>query len=337
MAAVTVTEPARAIPVLGEWEVVVAGGGPAGIAAAIAAGRAGRRRILVERDGLPGGAGRAAGLSTFCGLHSVVHGRHVRTTRGIADELLGRLQAMEGLNRPHLTVQNRITALSCDISACKIAAEEAVLVRGGKILCHAFAAAILMEGPRRISTLPAGTEESRRAIRGALFVDATGDGDRAARAGAPHEVGDGRGNMRRPATMYRIAGVNPAAAGRASALIPRPEEEREARTGRPFPRKNPIVRPRCHPGAWRAGPTRIRNPDGSAVSGIEAVLLSRGETAGRRQAWESLRVIKAATPGFEEACILEIAPQIGIRETRRIPGRHVRPGTGSSAAQTSPT
>src|SRR5690606_12033975 len=75
-------EPARKTPLLGEYEVVVLGGGPAGIAAAIAAGRSGRSTILVERYGFLGGAGTAAGLSTFCGLHAVVHGEHRQVVHG---------------------------------------------------------------------------------------------------------------------------------------------------------------------------------------------------------------------------------------------------------------
>ena len=71
-----ITEPSRQTPVYGDYEVVVVGGGPAGMAAAIAAGRSGRSTICIERYGFCGGAGTAAGLSTFCGLHAVVHGEH---------------------------------------------------------------------------------------------------------------------------------------------------------------------------------------------------------------------------------------------------------------------
>ena len=106
-------EPAREVPVFGDYEVVVAGGGPAGIAAALAAGRAGRKTILIERYGFLGGAGTAAGLSTFCGLHSNVRGEHVRTTRGVADDILGELHAMEGLNAPHLSVQQHFVSCLC--------------------------------------------------------------------------------------------------------------------------------------------------------------------------------------------------------------------------------
>ena len=67
-----IVEPSRKTPVWGDYEVVVLGGGPAGITAALAAGRSGRKTILIEGYGFLGGAGTAAGLSTFCGLHAAV-------------------------------------------------------------------------------------------------------------------------------------------------------------------------------------------------------------------------------------------------------------------------
>lgn len=319
----TISEPARELPVFGDYEVVVAGGGPAGIATALAAGRAGRRTLLIERYGFLGGAGTAAGLSTFCGLHSVVHGEHVRTTRGIADDLLARLEEMDGLNTPHLTVGDRITALSYDISAYKIAAEALLVEAGVTILYHAFAAALVMADESRIAALIVETKEGRQAVTGKIFVDGTGDGDLAAWAGAPYEVGDGEGNMLYPTTMYRISGVDPQKAGRAWEAIPRLMEEEEQRTGKPFPRKKPIVRPQRNPIEWRANLTQIKNPDGTAVSGIDARQMSHGEIEGRRQCWDTFSFIKSVTPGFEEAYIVEIAPQIGIRETRRITGEYV--------------
>ncbi len=85
----TIEEPAREIPVYGEYEVVVLGGGPAGIAAAVAAARAGRRTLLVERYGFLGGMGTAAGVTNFCGLHANVHGEMHRVVQGIASDLLG--------------------------------------------------------------------------------------------------------------------------------------------------------------------------------------------------------------------------------------------------------
>jgi hypothetical protein len=311
-----IVEERRRTPVIGEYEVVVLGGGPAGIAAAAAAGRAGRATVLVERYGFLGGAGTAAGLANFCGLHANVHGEHRQVVRGIADDILQRLRAMNGLAAPHALFQGRIQAQAYDISAYKIAADELLLAAKVKLLFHAFAVGATPE------VLIVETKSGRRAIRGKTFIDCSGDGDLAAWRGAPYELGDGTGNMLYPSTMYRIGGVDAQKAGNAWELIPKLMEEAE-RAGRRFPRKKPIVRPQPNPAEWRANLTQIRNPDGSAVSGIDAEQLAYGEIEGRRQVRDTFEFIRSVTPGFERAYIAEIAPQIGIRETRRVRGEYM--------------
>ena len=139
MSGVTITEPGRETPVYGEFDVVVVGGGPAGIMAATAAARAGSSTLLIERYGFLGGAGTAGGLSTFCGLHARTYGQDVRVIRGQADELLDRLVKLDGLNAPHLTIADGIAAQAFDISAYKIAADELVTSSGARILFHAMA------------------------------------------------------------------------------------------------------------------------------------------------------------------------------------------------------
>jgi len=321
MPAKQITEPSRQTPLWGEYEVVVLGGGPAGLAAALAAARAGRSTIIIERYGFFGGAGTAAGLSTFCGLHAVVHGKHEQVVHGIADDVLARLAAMDGLNKPHLTVQNQITALSYDISAFKIAADDLMADARVEVLFHAFGTGVAMADDRRIDAVFVETKSGRFAVRGKVFVDGSGDGDLAAWAGVPYDVGDGAGNMLYPSTMFRINGVNPDRAGRAWEIIPGLMEAAE-KQGRRFPRKKPIVRPQRNPIEWRANLTQIKNPSGTAVSGIDARELSYGEVEGRRQCWDVFQFIKESTPGFEQSYIVEIAPQIGIRETRRIHGEY---------------
>jgi hypothetical protein len=317
-----VTEPSRTTPVYGDFEVVVVGGGPAGLAAAIAAGRSGRSTICIERYGFCGGAGTAAGLSTFCGLHAVIHGKHEQIVHGIADDILARLARMDGLNNPHLTIQNQILAQAYDISAFKIAADELLAEANVHVLFHAFATGAVMADDQRVEAVLVETKSGRFAVRGQMFIDASGDGDLAAWAGVPYEVGDGAGNMLYPSTMFRINGVDPAKAGRAWELIPTLMDEAEQR-GRSFPRKKPIVRPQRNPIEWRANLTQIKNPNGTAVSGIDARELSYGEVEGRRQCWDVFQFIKETTPGFDQAYIVEIAPQIGIRETRRVRGDYV--------------
>src|SRR5258707_7289164 len=122
----TIEEPARQIPVYGEYEVVVLGGGPAGIAAAVAASRAGRRTLLIERYGFLGGMGTAAGVTNFCGLHANVHGEMHRVVRGIASDLLARIDRLGGLNAPHL-VLGKILAQGYDSAGFQIAADDLLL------------------------------------------------------------------------------------------------------------------------------------------------------------------------------------------------------------------
>src|SRR3982751_171500 len=100
-----VRERERDTEVLAEHEVVVLGGGPAGIAAAAGAARGGRSTILVERYGFLGGAGTAAGLANFCGLHAKVNGEHRQVVHGIADEVLSGLGTMGALSAPHMLFQ----------------------------------------------------------------------------------------------------------------------------------------------------------------------------------------------------------------------------------------
>jgi FAD dependent oxidoreductase len=321
MTEASIREPARETPFWGDYEIVVLGGGPAGITAALAAGRSGRKTILIEGYGFLGGAGTAAGLSTFCGLHAAVFGEHEQVVHGLCDDILDRLRAMDGLNAPHLSVQDRILAQAYDISAYKIAADELLGSAGVEILFHAAGVGCAMASDDRIEALFVETKSGRFAIRGEIFVDASGDGDLSAWAGVPYAVGDGAGNMLYPTTMFRINGVDPAKAGDAWKLIPKLMDEAETK-GRRFPRKKPIVRPQRNPIEWRANLTQIKTPEGRAVNGIDARELSYGEIEGRRQCWDVFSFIRDVTPGFDAAYIVEIAPQIGIRETRRIRGEY---------------
>ena len=185
----TIQEPARHVPIYGEYEVVVLGGGPSGIAAGVAAARAGRRTLLIERYGFLGGMGTAAGVTNFCGLHANVHGKMHRVVQGIASDLLARIDRLGGLNAPHL-VLGKILAQAYDTAAYKIAADDLLAAHKVDLLFHALGGGVVMHEERRIDALMVETRAGRQAVRSDIFIDCSGDGDLAAWAGAPFEVGD---------------------------------------------------------------------------------------------------------------------------------------------------
>jgi FAD dependent oxidoreductase len=320
----TIIEPGRSTPVYGEFDVVVVGGGPAGIMAASAAARAGCSTLLIERYGFLGGAGTAGGLSTFCGLHARTYGSDVRVIRGLADELLDRLGKLDGLNAPHLTIADGIAAQAFDISAYKIAADELVTGSGARILFHAMAVGVVMRaGAAEIDAVLIESKSGRQAVRGRFFIDASGDGDLAAWAGVPWEKAPPIDGMMYPSLMFRINGVDVERAGPAPwRTVERLMDEAERAGTHTFPRKKPIVRPQRNPLEWRANLTQLRTADGGAIDGTDVDQLTLGELTGRQQALDAFTFIRDRTPGFEDSYIVDIAPQIGIRETRRIIGAY---------------
>ena len=317
--ATSIVEPERNIPVYGEYDIAVLGGGPAGIAAAAAAAALGRTVLLIERYGFLGGMGTAAGVTNFCGLHANVHGDIRQVVHGVADDLLGRIEALDGLNAPHM-IFGKTKAQAYDTAAFKIAADDLLLARGADILFHAFAAGVVMDGAR-IDALLIETKSGRMAVRGSVFIDCSGDGDLAAFAGAPFEIGRGDDDMLYPTMMFRLNGVDPDAAGEAWKTIPALMDEAEKR-GVHFPRKGAIVRPMKHETEWRVNVTQLKTGNGRALDGTNARELSAGEIEGRRQAITFFEFLKDNAPGFANAYIVDLPPQLGIRETRRITGHY---------------
>lgn len=320
----TIAEPARQVPVYGEYEVAVLGGGPAGIAAAAAAARAGRRTLLIERYGFLGGMGTAAGVTNFCGLHANVHGDMHRVVQGIASELLSRIDRLRGLNAPHL-ILGKIFAQAYDTAAYKIAADDLLAHHKVDILFHALGAAVVMQDERHVDALMVETKGGRQAVRANVFVDCSGDGDLAAWAGAPFELGDNQGHMLYPSMMFRLNGIDPEKAGDAWRTIPDLMEKAVAAGTHTFPRKGAIVRPQKSGIEWRVNFTQLARKDGRAINGIEPDDLTRGEIDGRRQAIEAFEFLRTV-PGFEMSYIVDLPPQLGIRETRRVVGGYMLSG-----------
>ncbi len=325
-----VVEPARALPVYGEFDVVVIGGGPAGLAASVSAARRGARTLLVERYGFLGGMGTAGGVTNFAGLYGRRNGEMQQVVHGVVDELLERIDALGGLNQPQDGMLGRIRVRSYDVSAYKCAADQLLLSAGVQLLFHAWAAAVVMEGAS-MAALVVETKSGRQAIRARSFIDCSGDADVAHFAGVPFELGDGHGSALFPTTMFRVGHVDAvralAAVGEFSAINKLMDESESRVPGRyRFPRKGAILRPNKNPAEWRANVTQIRNAAGMAMDATDARQLSEGELEGRRQITEYFRFLKNEVPGFEESAIVDIAPQVGIRETRRVHGDYALTG-----------
>ncbi|MGH6665911.1 MAG: FAD-dependent oxidoreductase, partial [Pseudolabrys sp.] len=173
----------------------------------------------------------------------------------------------------------------------------------------------------RVKALLIETKSGRSAILGRAFIDCSGDGDLAAFAGAAYEKGDAGGHLLYPTMMFRVSGVDAALAGDAWRTIPALMEAAEKR-GVKFPRKGAIIRPQKHSGEWRINVTQVKNRAGTAADGTDAHELSAGEIEGRRQAMAFFGFLRREAPGFADSYVVDIPPQLGIRETRRITGQY---------------
>src|SRR5439155_12724108 len=186
-----------------------------------------------------------------------------------------------GLNRPHVSF-GKIQAQAYDTAAYKCAADDLLLGNRTEILFHALGPGVVMDSDDTIRALIVETKSGRPAVIGRIFIDCSGDGDLAAWAGAPYERGDGHGGMLYPTMMFRLNGVDPAAAGEAWTTIPVLMDEAERR-GVKFPRQGAIVRPQKNPIEWGVNVTQMKNADGRALDGLHADALSAIETHRRRQ------------------------------------------------------
>jgi flavin-dependent dehydrogenase len=174
-----ITEPERQIPILKRADVVVAGGGPAGLIAAVSAARAGAETVLIERYGFLGGMATAGMVVALGGMNHDAP-PHRRVVGGIPFELLERMAAVGGAeNHDGWIVQ-------FEPEAFKAVADDLAQEAGVHLLLHSYVTApIVQDGI--VKGLVVENKNGRQAILAHTVIDATGDGDIAARAGVPFD------------------------------------------------------------------------------------------------------------------------------------------------------
>jgi ribulose 1,5-bisphosphate synthetase/thiazole synthase len=288
----TIYEPAKELPVVAEPDVVVVGGGPGGIMAAIASARTGAKTLLIEHYGFLGGMATAGLMTSFNGFRNEHPPNHVQTVRGIAQELVDRLREAGGAcactahgHFGQLKPGECPYAVSFDPEILKQVALEMLCEAGADIMLHITFSDALTEG-RNVSAIIVENKSGRQAIVGRIYVDATGDGDLATRAGARYEKVEKTGQRMMGMTlMYRVMG------------IPEPNENERR--------------------LWVNGLTTRWGPGVGEVDGSDAADLTAAEIKARRALKEHLKNLRHQ---FPDATLVETATVIGVRETRRIVG-----------------
>jgi len=299
-----VTEAERRTPVVAEVDVAVAGGGPAGIGAALSVARAGARTLLVERYGCLGGMW-TTGLLNPLFDHA--------NKGGIVRELVAELQAREAWRDDPI----RPGFLTCfDIEAMKLLLDERMAQAGVDVLFHTWVADAIVEGDA-LRGLLVENKSGRGAVLAKVVVDCTGDGDVAARAGAPCEKGrDGDGLLQPLTLMFRLTNCHflQQNSGHLHGLM----QKAAAELGVELP---PFRRPWIIP-LPGSGDAVVQAVHVYGVDATDARQLSAACVAARKEAHLLCRIFRQI-PELRDARLVATAEQIGIRETRRVLGGYV--------------
>ncbi|TBL73931.1 FAD-dependent oxidoreductase [Paenibacillus thalictri] len=322
------------VPVVADVDVLVIGGGPAGIGAAIAAARAGANVALVERYGFLGGNATAGLVGPF--MTSFSDDGKTQLVKGVFDELVRRMEAFGGAVHPEYVRtgspysgffskgHDHVTPF--DPEAVKLAAAEMMEQYGVRLFMHSFFLESLTED-NRVTGAIILNKSGLQAIRAKVTVDCSADGDVANSAGAAMEQGRKADGLTQPMTMFfRVAGVDDAAVLK---YVEEHPEERDLlfgdliaekrKTGEWTVNKNHLgIYQTTQPGVWRVNTSRVQGLDGT-----KAEDLTKAEIAGRRQAFELVRFFRKYFPGFANAVLVDTATQIGVRETRRLIGEYM--------------
>lgn len=325
---------AASAPVVARADVVVVGGGPAGVAAAVSAARSGASVTLLERYAALGGL--AAGGMVLV-LDDMINGDEI-TVSGVVTEYVDRLTAMElavvppeedryaspetwdkwgrfGLFDFHVATNPKpiCYAVAFDPDGWKRVSNDLVREAGVNLRLHSwFSRPIVEDGA--VKGVVVETKSGPQAVLGDVVVDATGDIDVAYRAGAPYIQDSYITTL-----VFRLGGVDTAAAEAFERADPR-----RARA------LNKTIK-RALGGAWELwwlktpipGVVWCNAPHMSGFDGTDPASLTDAEFSARGRIAEAVELTRATLPGFENAYVLDVAEQIGVRQTRLLDGEYV--------------
>jgi len=306
-----VQEPARRIPVLTRCDVAVLGGGPAGVCAAVAAARMGKKVVLVERYGFLGGTATAASVNIWHSLYGM--DRQTKVIGGLPEEVIDRLLALKAARNG--APDGRTSYWTVCTETAKLVFDDLVVGAGVRLLLHAWLADVVMEKDRVVAAI-VETKSGRQAIEAATFIDCTGDADLARRAGLPLQFGNAQGHCQPPTLCFRLSGpIEQIPSGELleALLFNEPMDY----NGEPYPCFLWGQRGVLDPGELMYAGTRVPN-----TNVADALELTRAEVHARYQMRWVMRQLQSA-PGCEKLFLRDIATQIGTRESYRIEAEHM--------------
>jgi hypothetical protein len=309
-----------------QTDILVVGGGAAGIAAAITAARQGLEVLLVEKYGFCGG-GAVAGLSgTICGLYGAAENSQPppMLVHGFVERFIARMEAKNGLTPP-IRYGKTLTRVH-DPLIWREVADDLLQEADVRVLFHSLVTEVLTEGGDRVEGAIAWTKQGRVQIRARLTIDASGDADVVAMAGLPFTVGR-NGHVQNPTMIFRLLGVDVVrlmhAYGPDTIMPPAVTNAiKEAHSAGDYvlPRTKIFLFPTPRPGELLCNATRVIGADGRELNPLYSRDFTEAEIEGRRQVREVARFLRNHLKGCESSWVNDTGVQVGVRQTRQVTG-----------------